>query len=140
MLASIIMISITLAGGMMVWSFVNTTSAQVTDAYGQTVSNDINGLNEDFIITNVSFNPTNHTVTIWFYNNGAMATKIQQILIWSSSNTTATSTQTALNLTKGSAGSLGPLTISRINRIGETYYVEAIAQYGSTYTTYSKAS
>ena len=122
---------------MMVWSFVNTTSAQVTDSYGQDVSNNINGLNEDFIITNVSFNAATGNVTVWFYNNGATDTKIQQILVWSSTNPTVTSYQKSLTLQKGTADWLN---VTKTLTSGETYYVEAVAQYGSTYTTYGKAS
>ena len=122
----------------MVWSFVNTTSAQVTDSYGQEVSNNINGLNEDFIITNVSFNSATDNVTVWFYNNGATNTKIQQILVWGdSTDPTVTSYQKSLTLQKGAVGWLN---VTRTLVSEGTYYVEAVGQYGSTYTTYGKAS
>ena len=137
MLASIIMITVTVAGGVAIWSYVNSTSAEVTSAYGEDVSGGINTLNEDFVITYVGLNSTADTITLWFYNNGAIDTEIRQILVWTLSDPTATSTNTSLTLTKSETGSL---TISYTVVSGETYYVRAIAQYGSTDTTYQKAS
>jgi archaellum component FlaF (FlaF/FlaG flagellin family) len=136
-LASIIMISVTIAGGMAIWSYVNTTSADVTEAYGEDVTSNINSFNEDFVITYVGLNATTDTISIWMYNNGQMDTEIKQILIWTQTNSTATSITTALTLTKGEVGNV---TISQTVNSDETYYVKAVAQYASTYTTYQKAS
>jgi archaellum component FlaF (FlaF/FlaG flagellin family) len=138
--ASIFMISVTLTGGIAIWGYVNSTSAEVTEAYGQDVVSDINNLNEDFVITYLGLNATADTVSVWLYNNGAMDTQIEQILIWSLTNSTATSIQISptFSLAKGEVGS--PSTISFSIDPGETYYVKAVAQHGSTYTTYGLAS
>lgn len=136
-LASIIMITVTIAGGMVIWSYVNTTSASVTEAYGEDMNRNINSLNEDFVITYVGLNATTDTISIWMYNNGQMDTEIKQILIWTLTNSTATSINTSLTLTKGG---IGNITVTHTMQSGETYYVKAVAQYASTYTTYQKAS
>jgi len=135
-LASIIMISITLAGGMTIWSYVNTTSSSITESYGQDVNNDINNINEDFIITYFGLNSTEDTLSIWMYNNGQIDTVIKQLLIWTLSNMTATSTPTNLQLPQGEVGNI---TVSHSVTINETYYIKVIAQYGSAHSTYRQA-
>ncbi len=136
-LASIIMISVTLAGGMTIWSYVNTTSASITESYGQDVTNDINNINEDFIITYFGLNSTADTVSIWLYNNGQLDTVIKQLLIWSISNITATSITTNLQLIQGEAGNI---TTNYNVTPNETYYVEVIAQHGTIQSTYRQAN
>lgn len=135
-LASIIMISVTLAVGMTIWSYVNTTSASITESYGQDVTNDINNINEDFIITYFGLNSTTDTISIWFYNNGQLDTEIKQLLIWTVSNMTATSINTNLQLSQGTVGNI---TTTHNITINETYYVQVIAQYGTTHSTYRQA-
>ncbi|MFC1754851.1 archaellin/type IV pilin N-terminal domain-containing protein [Thermoproteota archaeon] len=135
-LASIIMISITLAGGMAIWSYVNTTSSSITESYGQDVSNDINNINEDFIITYFGLNSTSDTVAIWMYNNGQFDTVVKQLLIWSLSNITATSIPTNLQIAQGEVGNI---TVSHSVTLDETYYVKVIAQYGTSQSTYRLA-
>jgi hypothetical protein len=131
------MLSVTIVGGIAVWAYVNTTSATVTESYGQEVVSDINNLNEDFIITYIGLNSTTDTVTIWMYNNGNMDTNITQVLIWSLSNSTADSTATSLSLDKGETGTV---TVSHSLVTDETYYVKAVATYGSSDETYQKAT
>ncbi|MEE9585439.1 MAG: hypothetical protein V3W09_00895, partial [Nitrososphaerales archaeon] len=105
--------------------------------YGEDVNSDINSLNEDFIITYVGLNATTDTISIWMYNNGQMDTEIKQILIWTLTNSTATSINTSLILTEGGVGNI---TVTQTVDSNETYYVKAVAQYASTYTTYQKAN
>ncbi|MFQ6135212.1 MAG: hypothetical protein ACE5KU_05295, partial [Nitrososphaerales archaeon] len=94
-------------------------------------------LNEDFIITYIGLNSTADTISIWLYNNGQIDTEIEQILVWTTTNSTATSIDTSLTLIKSGVGNI---TVSHTVESGETYYVRAVAQYGSTYTTYQRAS
>ncbi len=136
MLASIIMISITLAGGMTIWSYVNNTSSSITESYGQDVTNDINNINEDFIITHLGLNSTANTVSIWIYNNGQFDTVITQLLIWSLSNITVTNVPVILQLSQGEVGNI---TINHPVTLNETYYVKVIAQYGTSHSTYRQA-
>ncbi len=135
-LASIIMITVTIAGGMTIWSYVNTTSSQVTEAYGQDVTSDINQINEDFVITYLELNTTSDTVSIWMYNNGQLDTEIKQIIIWTLTNTTATSTDTNLQLAKRGTGNI---TFTHSIVSDDTYYIRAIALHGTIHTTYQKA-
>jgi archaellum component FlaF (FlaF/FlaG flagellin family) len=136
-LASIIMIGVTVTGGMAVWAYVNSTSAGMTEAFGEGVANDINGLNEDFIITYLGINATSDEVTIWIYNFGKMDTNIEQVLIWSESNSTADIVIVDTLVQKGTAGVLD---ISYPIENDETYFVKAIGTYGSTDETYLRVN
>lgn len=136
-LASIIMIGITVTGGMAIWTYVNSTSAGMTEAFGEGVAKDINGLNEDFIITYLGINATSDTITIWVYNFGKMDTNIEQVLIWSESNSTADNVIVETLVQRGTAEVLD---ISYPIDNNETYFVKAVGTYGSTDTTYLKVN
>ncbi|MGQ9468862.1 MAG: archaellin/type IV pilin N-terminal domain-containing protein, partial [Nitrososphaerales archaeon] len=81
-IATVIIITVTLLVGFAVFSFVNSEAAVASGAMGQSTANYVNYLRERFVITNVAFNyPSNGMITVWFYNNGAIDTKIVKMYI-----------------------------------------------------------
>ena len=76
-IANMIMVSITLAIGFVFWTTVNSTAGTTLTTYTEQTAADLNQLNEGFVITLIAFDyPSVGDVTVWFYNNGGLATTL----------------------------------------------------------------
>jgi archaellum component FlaF (FlaF/FlaG flagellin family) len=139
-IATTIIISLTLIVGFATWSFVNSEAATASTAFGQSTASNVNYLRERFVITNVAFN-SNGTITIWFYNNGAVNTQIKEIYIGTSPNymikvPPSNFTRPLPTLVVGSSGYT---TFTHRTNSGNTYYIKAIGQFGNVVLYYQKA-
>jgi len=144
-IATVIIITVTLVVGFAVFSFVNSEAAVASGAMGQSTASYVNYLKERFVITNVAFNyPTSGQVTIWFYNNGAVNTRFiannGQIFIGTTPNPTTeitsfTPSPVTVEVRKSSSITF---TYSPINQ-GTTYYIKAIGEFGNVVVYYQKA-
>jgi len=142
-IATTIIIAITLVVGLAVWSFVNSEAAAASGATGQATASYVNQLREKFVITNVAFN-SNGTITIWFYNNGAVNTQIKEIYIGTSPNymikvPSGTSGNFTRPLPTLVVGSSGYTTFTHRTNSGNIYYIKAVGQFGNIALYYQKA-
>ncbi len=149
-IATTIIITLTLVVGFAVWSFVNSEAAVASGATGQATASYVNQLREKFVITNVAFNykgttQTNYWITVWFYNNGAVNTNIVEIYIGTSPNYMIkvpsgnfTNSPSPLPLTLVVGGS-GYVTFYHKTNSGNTYYIKAVGQFGNIALYYQKA-
>ena len=89
-IAEIILVGLTLTLGAAFWSTARTTGGAQLQTYVDDAASDINEMNENFVIVNLGFNyshaadpPTtpDGVITVWFYNNGKLATNITQIQV-----------------------------------------------------------
>ena len=143
--ATMLMIAVTLISGMAVFAYVNSQAGVSERRLGDATASYLNFLNERFLIVNANF--SSNKVTIWFYNNGNLMTKIQQITVYNSTSSLYVVYSASLNtgyqvpalpLTVPDAGTATiTLTLpSQSFRSGRTYFIQAIALYGNTYTYY----
>ena len=135
-IANMIMVSITLALGFAFWTAVNSQAGALLSNSNERTVADINQLNEDFVITLIAFDyPVSGNVTVWFYNTGGLATEINQIFFGnvSSSLSDVTFSPSPLTLAEQASGSVE---FVYSTNGGDTYYVKAVAQYGSTSLSY----
>ena len=135
-IANLIMVSITMAIGFALWTSVNTTAGTTLQRNADQTVNDVNELNEDFVITLIAFDyPLAGNVTVWFYNNGGLETEIRQVFFGnvSSSLVSIIFSPNPLTLPVKQSGSI---TFTNSTSIGETYYLRTVAKYGSIASSY----
>jgi len=143
-IASTILIAVTVVVGMLVWSFVIGEAAVTTGAMGESTASNVNFLRERFVITNVAFNyPSDDQVTVWFYNNGAVTTHFNkgngQIFIGDTPNPTyePSSWFTTSPVTLGKKTSAS-ISFSYTVNPGNTYYIIAVGEFGNVVTYYQE--
>lgn len=112
--ATTIIIAVTLVVGFAVFAFVNAQSAVASQAMGEDTATYVNYLRERFVITNVAFDynasipgASSGKITIWIYNNGNITTQVNQLFIGTlpTSLTPITSfTTSPSSLAKGEGG------------------------------------
>lgn len=142
--ASIILIAVTLSVGLALWGFVIGEAALSSGAMGESTASNVNNLREKFVITNVAFDyPTSGKVTVWFYNNGAINTQFKQsngqIFIGDTSNPTDEptgwiSTSVTVEVKKSASITFDYTTTSET-----TYYIKAVGEFGNVILYYQKA-
>ncbi|MCP8307309.1 MAG: hypothetical protein H3Z53_09710 [archaeon] len=142
--ATVMIITITLVVGFAVFSFVNSEAAVASGAMGESTATYVNYLRERFVITNVAFDyPTDGQVTVWFYNNGAVNTKFKanngQIFIGITPTPTDqptgwTSSPVTVEVRKSNS-----ITFYYPTTSGTTYYIKAVGEFGNVVLYYQKA-
>ncbi len=83
-LASLILITITLGVGFGLFGYVNSAVTTAEGAYQNALQLQINELQESFIIASANF--SSNELTIWFFNNGNINSSIIQIIIWNATS------------------------------------------------------
>lgn len=146
-IGSVMMIGVTLAVGFAAWAWASGAARSSELSFGNSVSCNMNYLNEHFSIINVNYSLTND-VTVWFYNSGNSSAYIKEILVANISNTwsdpiSGTSQVVPCtnyapasyyaNLTAGGV-TLVTFQTSTTLKSGVIYQFEAVGLYGSTYT------
>src|SRR2546423_793444 len=72
-IATTIILAITIALGLALWSFANSGVGAATFAYANVITQYGDFVSDKFVITNVAFNyPANDQVTFWVYNSGKL--------------------------------------------------------------------
>ncbi|MEE8115019.1 MAG: hypothetical protein V3T23_11785 [Nitrososphaerales archaeon] len=89
-IAEMILVALTVTIGLAFWGSANSIAGSQLQTFVNTATSDINEMNENFVIVNLGFNyshaadpPTtpDGVITVWFYNNGKLATNITQIQV-----------------------------------------------------------
>ncbi len=83
-LASLILITITLGVGFGLFGYVNGAVVTAERAYADALQLQMNELQESFIIAYANF--SSNELTIWFFNNGNINSSIIQIIIWNATS------------------------------------------------------
>ncbi len=141
-IASTLLIAVTLAVGIIVWSFVIGQASVASGAMGESTASNVNYLRERFVIANVAYNPGEGVeVAIWFYNNGGVDTEIVEIFMGESETQMYPVTVSALSLPYGETAYTTFNSPAEIGGIvdGSTYYFRAVAKYGNIVTYYQEA-
>ena len=143
------MIAVTITVGFAAWAWARSAAVSSESNYGSAVASNSSYLKENFVIVNANFSSTaTQNVTIWIYDNGNTAVYIKQIFI---SNVTSVSSlqwlYTTSSLSTGGptgctsclqvpVGYVAHITISanKAFKSGVTYQIEALGQYGNTYS------
>ncbi|MCP8316649.1 MAG: hypothetical protein H3Z52_02780 [archaeon] len=142
--ATVIIITVTLVVGFAAWSFVNSEAAAASGAFGQSTASNVNYLRERFVITNVAFNykgttPTTGWVTVWFYNNGAVNTQIVEIYIGTSTTSMTKISSFSSTPSTLEVGKSCYVTFTYTINPGITYYIKAVGEFGNVVLYYQKA-
>ncbi len=83
-LASLILITITLSVGFGLFGYVNGAVTTAEAVYQNALQLQINELQESFIIAAANFSSSE--LTIWFFNNGNINSSIIHIIVWNSTS------------------------------------------------------
>lgn len=136
-IATIILVAVAVSVGVGLWSYATSATGVAIQGQAEQAALNINQLNEKFVIFN--FNVTGSSITIWFYNNGNFNTTIVSVSVRPGESGTPLTPCTGplpLSLPKGQVATLTLTSCSFI--AGQTYFVQAVAQFGNTYTYFQK--
>lgn len=96
-IASVIILAITVTLGLALWSFVNSEVNVSTQTFASEVTDYINYLNDRFVIVNIAFgyddiaanlcNNDTRCVTVWIYNNGNLPVTVNSVFFGQTSST-----------------------------------------------------
>lgn len=78
-IATTIILAITVTLGLALYSFVNSQSSVATQSFAQEATDYINYRNDRFVITSLSFQ--NDGITAYIFNNGNIPVTINQVLV-----------------------------------------------------------
>lgn len=81
-IATTIILAITIALGLALWSFANSGVGTATYTYANVITDYGQFVGDKFTIANVAFNyPSNNQVTFWIYNSGKLTTDIKDVVL-----------------------------------------------------------
>ena len=140
-LAETLMIAVALSVGFALWGYVNGVSASAQQAYSQNIVESINQINERYMIAHAKM--STNQVTVYFYNQGNLATSIKSIWIWDQTlggtpSQTFTGSPLPLALPSNAVTQV-TLNLSFQITPGDTYYLKAQGYFGNICTYYQVA-
>ncbi|MGQ9719232.1 MAG: hypothetical protein ACUVWK_05285 [Nitrososphaerales archaeon] len=136
-IATTIIIGVTLAVGFATWGFASGAIGSLLQSQGETVSSDINNLRERFVIVNVNISVSGDKVTVWVYNNGRIPTEITDIFVGGSSTSmieVPDGNYTVIPPYDLEVGQLITITFRHYTTSGSDLYIKAIGKFGNSYT------
>lgn len=149
-IATTIILAITVTMGLALYSFVNSQSSAATQSFAQEATDYINYRNDRFVITSLSFQ--NNGITAYVFNNGNIPVTIKQVLVgFDELNYSCQGTITDSNPIK--AKEIGTVTITNIPKHDNSgnvtcggqletppavYHVKVISDSGSYQTYFQK--
>lgn len=81
-IATTIILAITITLGLSLWSFANSGVSVATQEYASAVTSYGEFVNDKFVIANVDFdNPSDNHISFWIYNNGKLPTTIDNVAL-----------------------------------------------------------
>lgn len=81
-IATTILLGITVTLGLALWSFANAGVGTATQQYAETVTDYGNFASDRFVIANIDFdNPSTGDVAFWIYNSGRFPTTINNVVL-----------------------------------------------------------
>ena len=83
LVASVLLIAITLITGFAVWGYVDGQAGTTERAYGQSVDANVNYLQEKFVATSMDLSSSSGA-TLWLYNNGNVNLQLVQVRFYDS--------------------------------------------------------
>lgn len=163
-IASVIILGITVTLGLALWTFVNSEVGTSTEVFANEVTDYINYLNDRFIIVNMAFQyddpdidactDDNLCVTVWIYNNGNLPVKINSVFFGNSSSVmqqpetwwSESDDERDLTIQKKQMGMLGfDVTGLRDSTGGDlvlttnqTYYIRVVSESGANNSFFQK--
>ncbi|MDG6909850.1 MAG: hypothetical protein JRN11_07935 [Nitrososphaerota archaeon] len=83
LVASVLLIAITLITGFAVWGYVDGQAGTTEQAYGQSVGATANYLQEKFVVVSMDLS-AGSAATVWLYNNGNVGLRLVQVRLYDS--------------------------------------------------------
>ena len=81
-IATTIILAITIVLGLSLWSFANTGVSTATQSYADSVSEFGRFTTDRFVVASVSFDhPANDDLTVWIYNSGKLDSVVQAVIV-----------------------------------------------------------
>jgi hypothetical protein len=81
-IATTIILGITVALGLGLWSFANTSVSSATKDYAETVTEYGRFTSDRFLVANMDFhNPSAGRVAFWIYNSGELPTTVSNVIL-----------------------------------------------------------
>ena len=145
-IATTIILAITIVLGLSLWSFANSGVSTATQSYADVVTEYGRFTADRFVIASVAFNhPSPDHLTIWVYNSGRSDTTVAAVLLTCKDCASFTPVQlTEADLTDGSM-TVSPKTLQDMEfdalvtfTSGKTYQVQVISETGAHQTLYQK--
>jgi|SRR5579863_3987355 len=89
LVATVLLVAMTLIAGAALFGYVNGQAANSENQLGKGNANNVNFLNERFVIVDLNFSLGNPStaVSIWIYNNGAVTLNVTQVELYNASRT-----------------------------------------------------
>ena len=161
-IATTIILAITIVLGLSLWSFANAGVSTATQTYSDSVSEYGRFTADRFVIASVAFNhPSTDHVSLWVYNSGKVSTTIDTVLLTckdcvalfepipltsvcleSGSMVVAPKTLQLMDLNPEVASCVDPVTGNPFPSVtmspGTTYQVQAVSETGAHQTIYQK--
>ena len=161
-IASVIILAITVALGLSLWSFVNGQVSTSTESFANEVTDYINYVNDRFVLVNMAFNydasktinicsnSPNPCASVWIYNNGNVPVKVNAVFFGSSSSSLTLvdpwvgSGSSVSNNLQIAPKTMGVLSFDSTPIIGstfaskQTYYVKVVSVTGAFQSSYLK--
>ncbi len=85
-IASIILSAMVLVVGAGVWSYSNSAASVIASDYANETIEMVSTIQERFVIEHEYFNNNTHTLSLWIYNYGEVAIKINTIITIDNTN------------------------------------------------------
>jgi hypothetical protein len=151
-IATTIILAITVTIGLSLWSFANSGVSTATSQYANVVTDYGKFAADKFVILSVAFDypnpPDSNDLTLWIYNSGTSSTTIQSVIVSCKNCATpmSTITLTASDLISGNptipsksnvtALSFDASAKGAVFNPGDTYQVQVVSQTGASQTVY----
>jgi hypothetical protein len=146
-IATTIILAITIALGLALWSFANSGIGVATTSYANVITDYGEFTKDNFVIASIAFNnPSSQHIAIWIYNSGDFATNISNIIVTCKD----CSSFTAVNKSAANfdATSINPISSKELGKLsidtnqpletGKTYEVQIISQTGAMQESFQK--
>ena len=146
-IATTIILAITVVLGLSLWSFANSGVSAATQNYSDVVTEYGKFTADKFVIASVAYNhPSNGHVTVWIYNAGKATTTLDSVLVTCKDCASFTPIQlTESDLPVGATMQIAPKTLKSLDldaivtfNPGKTYEVQVISETGASQTLYQK--
>ncbi|MCI0560424.1 MAG: hypothetical protein MN733_18210 [Nitrososphaera sp.] len=145
-IATTIILAITIVLGLSLWSFANSGVSTATQSYADVVTEYGKFTADRFVIASVAFNhPTPDHLTIWVYNSGRSDTTVATVLLTCKDCASFTPVQLTEADLKDGFMTVSPKTLQDMEfdalvtfTSGKTYQVQVISETGAHQTLYQK--
>jgi flagellin-like protein len=152
-IATTIILAITVVLGLSLWSFANSGVSVATQTYADVVTEYGKYVSDRFVVPTATFDhPDPDDVTVWVYNSGSFATEIQSVII--TCKGTCNASFSPVQLTEGELHLSTPDTVVAPKSLkalqfnsdiigasftpGDTYQIQVVSTTGAYQTIYQE--